>query len=130
MAVEIHQFTVTIPKGTLPTTPAIFNLTMPSRVVEEVDVRVPPGPRGEVGWALGASGLAVLPFEPGAFMVADGETVTWPLSEQIDSGAWQMIAYNTGSFNHKLYVTFKTRLPVNPAALVGFQPLSPVALSS
>ena len=117
MATEVHEFPVTIPAGTPLAAPLVFNLAMPVRIVEEIQIQVPPGPRGEVGFAVGASGLAVLPYEPSTFVVTDNEVVKWALEGQIESGAWQLIAYNTGAFNHTLYVRFLTRLPPSaPAA--------------
>lgn len=124
MADEVHAFTVTIPAGTPIASPRLFNLAMPSRRVDEVRVKVPPGPRGEVGWVMAAAGQQMIPEEAGAFIVTDNETVVWPLQNQIDSGAWQLIAYNTGGFNHSLYIQFLTRVTSpngDPAA--GFAPI-------
>jgi hypothetical protein len=116
VATEIQQFQVTVPAGTAKASPVALPLTMPSRIVDQIDITTPPGARGEVGWALGGSGSAVLPVTPGAFMVTDGETVHWTVEEQMDNGAWQLIAYNTGQFNHSLYVAFHVRIPNDPRA--------------
>lgn len=107
MASEIRSFAVSVPAGTPVATPVVLPLTMPARVATSVRVRTPPGPRGEVGWALGAAGVRVLPANAGAFIVADDEAIEWPLRGQISSGAWQLQAYNTGRFAHTLYVVFQ-----------------------
>lgn len=111
MAQDIRAFAITVPPGTLKAAPQVTKLSMPSRVVTEVRVRVPPGPRGEVGWALGAAGQPVLPFDAGSWMVADDQEVTWPLDVAIDGSAWQFFAYSTGAYSHTLYVTFLLVLP-------------------
>lgn len=130
MAREVHQFTVIVPAGTLKTAPVIFNLPMPPRTVDELAVRIPPGPRGEVGFAIGASGVVVMPYQVGAFIVGDNETIRWPLENQIDSGAWQLQAYNTGAFNHSLYVVFLCRIPAGQTSdFAGFVPIDPAALA-
>lgn len=124
MAQEVHSYRVTVPPGTLATAPLVFNLPMAARIVDEIRVKVPPGPRGEVGWAIGAAGTAVLPAEAGAFIVADNETVVWLVQDQITSGAWQLQAYNTGQYNHTLYVQLLARVTTAAAAdLGGFQPI-------
>lgn len=130
MAAEVRNFAVTIPAGTLVSAPATIALTMPPRIVLGVNVRVPPGPRGEVGWALAAAGVAVLPWNAGAWIVTDDESIDWPLSQQIDSGAWQLIAYNTGVFPHTLYVTFMLDLPQSAGGLfAGVLPISPASIA-
>jgi len=115
MAAEIRQFEVTVSAGTAKTSPATTDLSMPPRIVTGVRVRVPPGPAGVVGFALGASGQRVLPWNADAWIVADDEVLDWPLEQQIDSGAWQLQAYNTGVYDHTLYLTFYL-LPVGEAA--------------
>ena len=123
MAREVQRFPVTIPAGTLKSAPVQINLAMPARIVEEVEIVVPPGPRGEVGFQLGTSGSQIIPITPGQFVVTDDEVIHWPLEGQIDSGAWQMIAYNTGAFNHTLEVRFLCQLVPSQVLPAGFQPL-------
>jgi hypothetical protein len=123
VAREVQRFAVTVPAGTAKAGALIFNLPMPPRIVDEVEILIPPGPRGEVGFQLASGGAQIIPVTAGAFEVTDNEVIHWPLEGQIDSGAWQMIAYNTGAFNHLLQVRFLVRLVPAAAALAGFQPL-------
>lgn len=106
MAREFQHFAVTIPAGTPKATPQVTNLTMPPRVVREIEIVVPPGPRGNVGFQLGFSGLQLIPYTTGQFFIADDEVIHWPVDGMPDSGAWQMIAYNTGGFPHTIEVRF------------------------
>lgn len=131
MASEIHAFDVTVPAGTAKASPQQTDMLMPTRVVQAVDVRIPPGARGTVGWALGSKGVAVLPREAGTYIVDDDTTISWPLEDQFTSGAWQLIAYNTGRYPHTLYVVFKTVLPPGwLAPVLTFAPLPAGDLSS
>lgn len=124
MADEVRTFTVSIPAGTLSTAPQVTDLTMPARIVTEVRVRVPPGPAGTVGFALAAAGVSIIPWNAGAWLVANDETVTLPLANQLTSGAWQLRAYNVGVFAHALYVTFLLDLPqLRGGATVSLVPL-------
>lgn len=129
MAIEVYEFPVIVPAGTAKTAPLIFPLAMPPRLVPEVHVQVPPGPRGEVGWALGAAGAQVYPITPGAFVVTDNEVVKWQLDNAITSGAWQLQAWNTGQFNHTLYVRFLVGLTSSTDVSLP-APLDALALSN
>jgi hypothetical protein len=115
MAAEIRSFAVTIPAGTPVSAPQVTALAMPARIVRSVRVRVPPGPAGLVGWALGSAGQRVLPWGPNQWIVADNEAIEWPLTGQISSGAWQLQAYNTGVYAHTLYLVFQ----LDPVGRVG-----------
>jgi hypothetical protein len=106
MAREVRNFAVSVPAGTAQASPQTTDLTMPARIVRAVRVRVPPGPAGVMGWALAASGVNIIPWASGQWMVMDDEAIEWPLESQIESGAWQLRAYNTGVYAHSLYVTF------------------------
>ena len=110
MATEVHEFTVIVPAGTPVASPLTFNLAMSPRIIDQVEVQVPPGPRGEVGFAIGQAGEPIFPFETGAWVVTDDRTLSWDLEGANTSGAWQIFAYNTGSYDHTLYIRFKTRL--------------------
>lgn len=106
MAVEIREFSVTIPANTPISAGFAASLAMPTRVVSSVEVFIPPGPRGEVGWALASGGVQMFPLPQGTWVITDDRVVHWDLSDAIDSGAWQMLAYNTGLFPHTLIVIF------------------------
>ena len=123
MAREVRSFAVTIPAATLAATPYVEDLPMPARLVVEVRVRVPPGPSGLVGWALGSAGERVLPWGEGQWIVADNEAISWPLEGQIESGAWQLQGYNLGVYDHTIYVTFLLDPPGARVATGGIAPL-------
>ena len=122
MAQEVRNFAVTIPAGTALAAPQVTDLAMPARIPRSVRVRVPPGPAGEVGWALGSAGERVLPWGPGEWIVANDEAIDWPLEGQITSGAWQLQAYNTGAYDHTLYVTFQLDPAASPGEVAGLRP--------
>lgn len=111
MAVEVYEFALTIPAGTAKAAGFSLPMAMPTRKVDQIDVRVPPGPRGEVGWGIGAGGTIVLPQGGGSFFVMDDQFRPFVLDDAITSGAWVFFGYNTGTFNHTIYVTFHTSLP-------------------
>ena len=129
MAREFQRFAVTIASGTLASAPLVQNVTMPPRIVRKIEVIVPPGPRGEVGFQLGFSGKQLIPYTVGQFIVTDDEKKEWDLEGFPDSGAWQVIAYNTGSFNHTLEFIFHLDL-VDTSVTEAPTPVSNSDLSS
>lgn len=106
MAIEIRTVQVTVPAGSLSTAPYTQQVTFPARVVTQINVKVPPGPRGQLGFALGTSGMPVIPVGPGNWIITDDEEISFPLVGYWDSGSWEVFAYNMGNYNHTLYLTF------------------------
>lgn len=127
MAVEIRTFTVTVPAQTPISAAWTQTLSFPARTVDQVNVRVPPGPRGALGFAIGTSGMPLFPAGPGVYMVADNQEIDWPLDNVPNSGSWQVFAYNNGNYAHTLYVTFL--LDLVTAAAVAPAPIAADALS-
>ena len=111
MAQEIREFAVLVPAGTTPAAPLVTDISFPERTVVAVSWRVPPGPSGLMGWALTSAGTPVIPIQPDTYMVTDNQADTWPLSGYLDSGNWQVTAYNTGIYPHTVYLTFQLDLP-------------------
>lgn len=72
-----------------------------------------------MGWALTSAGTPVIPIQAGAYIVTDNQSATWQLEGYLDSGNWQVTAYNTGLYDHTVYLTFLLDLPgmVAPPAL-------------
>lgn len=122
-AVEVRAFQVTCNPGVSAANPQITALAMPVRDVHNIRVRVPPGPNGFMGFAIGSAGNNVIPINAGAFIVASDEIIDWSLADQIDSGAWQAIMYNTGRFPHTIYVLFTVELPDVAPAGTGVTPV-------
>lgn len=104
MAIEVWAFQVTIPAGTPQSALFRQSITMPVRKVDILEWRVPPGPSGLMGFAVTMGGVTVIPHSPGTFIVADDERSEWSLTDLPDSGAWQVSGYNTGVFDHTVYL--------------------------
>jgi hypothetical protein len=101
----VFEFTPTTPHGTLQSAPKVIDLTLPNYEVQLIRWRVPPGPQGNLGWQLWYSGALVLP-QNGGWIIADDEYATWELDELPTAGDWQFYGYNTGSYDHTVYLTF------------------------
>ena len=118
MASTIQHFTATIPAGTPAINPVVIPVTIPVMVVRQVDWKVPPGHMGTMSFLLAMSKVPVLPVHgQQVYVTADGKDGTWLLDGYPDSGAWQVIGYNTGAYPHSVLLTFHCDLPVRPPAL-------------
>ena len=119
MALEFRTFTVTTPSGVLPAAPQVTQLAMPARIVKRIEWVIPPGPNGALGFALGAAGQPVIPYNAGAFIVTSDEKDGWDIEGGIESGAWEAFTYNTGLLPHTFYLRFllDTITATTPAAV-------------
>lgn len=106
MATEVRVFTLTIPAGTTPAAPTVLDVSFPPRQVDAIQVVVPAGQSGLVGWCVMNSNLRVIPYQSDDWIVTSGESITWPLEGQIDSGSWQVAGYNSGALDHSVYFRF------------------------
>lgn len=110
MAVEIRHFTATFPAGTPASAPITISTQFPVRVVTSIDWRIPPGPQGAMGWQIAMGGVQVVPYGPDLWVIDDSNSGTFSLDDAPDSGAWEVIGYNTGSSPHSVYLTFHLNL--------------------
>jgi hypothetical protein len=127
---QVFEFDCLIPAGTPKTAPVTVAMAMPARVVTSIEVKVPPGPNGVMGFQIGASGRQVIPGNLGAFIVTSDETINWDQVDQIDSGAWQLFGYNTGIYPHTVYVRFVVSQVAVGAVVSTPAPIDPALISS
>lgn len=113
MAVEIRTYGVTVPAQTPVSANWSQTITFPARTVDQINVRVPPGPRGQLGFSIGTSGMPLVPAGPGVWIVTDNQEIEFPLDSVPNSGSWEVFAYNTGNYPHTIYLTFLLDLVQN-----------------
>lgn len=112
MAIQVQRFEVAIPTGSTPSAPQTFQMQIGIFSVSFIEVDIPDGPRGSVGFYIASSGKPVIPFTGGSpkFLVLNNTSKHWDLSDQPDSGDWQLIAYNVGGYSHTIGVDFGLEL--------------------
>lgn len=106
MPTGVYAVQATITAGTPKASPMTVNIAIGSNQIDIIRWRVPPGPRGNMGWQLTMGGALVIPEVAGTYVVADNEYDDWVISGLPDSGAWQVTGYNTGSNDHTVYLYF------------------------
>lgn len=110
MAVEVHQFTVVIPANTPKATLAVVKMKLNLFDIESIDIEVPPGPSGLMGFYLALSGQQWIPWEMGEFLIWDDRAANWPLTEQPTSYGWEVHGYNLDVYDHSIVVRFHVNL--------------------
>jgi hypothetical protein len=111
MATRVLPFTVTIPPETLASAPVSIPINLDGWTVEALDLEVPPGPSGLMGFQIYNNGVAWIPYGPGNWLVWDDNTERYYLDNQPDAGGWAVVGYNDGVYPHNVTV----RAHVSPA---------------
>lgn len=113
---EVRTFVATCPVGVTSAAPLVIDLPMPDRTILHIRIRVPPGPNGELGFAVGSQATGILPSPENPWFIANDEVYEYSLADLPDSGNWQCIMYNTGQYPHSVYVTFTCQVPDQPVS--------------
>jgi hypothetical protein len=106
MAGEVHQFTATIPANTPITAPYSAPFVLGLYDIESVDIEVPPGPSGLMGFYLAVGGQQWIPYEAGEWIVWDDRFDSWLLSDQPQAVGWSVVGYNLDDYPHDVVVRF------------------------
>lgn len=110
MAREVWQFQVAIPAGTTKAAPLLTPTTLPAREVRRIEWRFPAGCGGLVGFFIGMAKVQMHPLPPGTWVIGDNTSGSWDVTDQPNTGLWQVIGYNTGSSSHTLEIKYHADL--------------------
>lgn len=116
MALRVFQYAATIPAGTLKTEPHTVDLDLTDWDVQRIDLEVPAGPAGLMGFYVANNGVQWYPKSPGQWLVWDDRSDTWHVEDQPNASGWQIVGYNTGTYDHTVTIRFHVVLPSPPAA--------------
>ena len=111
MAQRILPYRATIPAGTLKTAPVTVPISLDNWEVEAVDLEVPPGPAGLMGFQVFNNGVAWVPYGGGEWLVWDDVKERYYLTDQPNASGWQVVGYNTGTYDHDVILRFHVNLP-------------------
>jgi len=104
MAERIEAFTVDIPAATAITSALVTPLSFNQGIVSRMEIVVPPGPSGLVGFRIRHSGEVIIPHGRSGWLVADAEKMDWSLEGYPTGNAWDIEAYNLDGFDHSIYM--------------------------
>lgn len=115
MAERVLKHTTTIPAGTPVDDPWTEDLGFDDWVVERIDLIVPPGPWGTMGFYLANNSQPWVPRSAGEWLVFDDHKLeVTPTGYPIGTG-WQIVGYNLGRYDHDVIALFH----VNPISTPG-----------
>lgn len=123
MATRIEPFEVLTPANTAEASYLVTALPFQDGQVERVEILVPPGPSGLMGFKLAHSGQSVIPLSGSQWNIADNARFDWPLHSFPTGNAWELWTYNTDVFEHTIYIWFHV-LELDFGIIAPAQPLS------
>lgn len=106
MSNRIEAFAVTIPKATAKASPLTVPTTFPEGVVTAIEIDIPPGPSGLLGFMIAHSSQQIIPRTANSWITLDDRNLSWTLSDYPTGGAWAVIGYNTDIYNHTIQVRY------------------------
>jgi hypothetical protein len=118
VADEVLQFTCTIPAGTAKSAPVTIPMSMQLWDVESIDLEVPSGPSGLMGFYLAIGTEQWLPHRAGEWFVWNDRSKNWPLTNQPTSYGWNLVGYNTGKYAHSVTVGFHVNIITDDTSAV------------
>jgi hypothetical protein len=102
MATRIEVAQVTVPAATLQAAPQITPFHFDDGRVDALEIVVPDGPSGLVGFQIRHSKQVIIPYDGTSFIVTNGEVIHWPLETFPEAQKWDVVIYNTDQFPHTL----------------------------
>lgn len=106
MAQRIIPFTVSTGAGITRDNPQITNLQFTSADVTQIDIMVPPGPSGFLGFHVDNGGGQYIPEGSNIWITPDDVYLSFPVESAPNNGNWQLVTYNNGNYSHTLYLFF------------------------
>jgi len=130
VAERIELFDVTVPAGTAIATPQTTALVFDPGIVERIEIVVPPGPSGLVGFQIRHSGETVIPHSASQWIIADNEPINWPVQGFPEGSAWSFRGYNLDVYSHTIYFRFHVNETVRSNnGRVPLVPIPPLAFA-
>jgi len=105
-ATRIEAFTVTIPANTVKDSPVTVDTAFNQGTVIEIELDIPPGPSGYMGFQLAYGEQVIIPYSNSEYIVADNDKLRWPILNFPAGKFWAVIGYNTDIYDHALYVRY------------------------
>lgn len=115
MAERVLQHVTTIPVGASVAAPHVEQLGFTDWQVEQIDLLVPSGPSGMMGFYLANNGIPWVPRALGEWLVMDDQKLTVTPTGYPSGTGWEIVGYNLGAWPHNVIALFH----VNPIVAPG-----------
>lgn len=115
MALRVFQFSASIPANTPKSALHTATLSLDNWDIERMDIEVPPGPGGLVGFYIANNGIQWMPQGAGQFIVWDDRQDSWYFTDQPDASGWAIVGYNLDTqYAHNIIIRFHVNQPTVP----------------
>lgn len=122
--IQYLPFSFTFQPGSTPTAPVSVSPNIGDIWCYSIEVEVPIGPGGAMGFALTYANTQILPFSQAAsYLVVDGYQKSFDVRTELGKSL-QLVGYNTGYWPHTVYLRF-AGIPI--AAYQQQQPIPPAS---
>lgn len=121
MADALFKIGFVVPAGNGVQTIGTLNFNIGPSVIRRIILDFPAGCMGNVGIAVTAGKSPAFPNNPNAFIVFDGYQFDTEVSNQIDSGQWGLMGYNTDFVDHQVRSYFFYDYVRQPVSSIGSQ---------
>lgn len=118
MALRVLQYAATIPANTPEDAPHIVTFDLDNWELEALELQVPTGPGGLMGFAVFNNGVQWIPQPAGSWLVWDNVLQSWPFADQPNASGWSVVGWNVGVYEHTVTVRFHVNLPTQPEVQV------------
>lgn len=126
MAYRVFQFGSLIPAGTPQATPVTVPISLDNWSLESIDLEVPPGPAGLMGFYVANNGVPWIPNDTGDFLVWDDVIQSWAFEDQPNASGWAIVGFNTGTYDHTVISRWHVNTPTADQQTNGFPQLTVV----
>lgn len=115
MAERVLQHITVIPAGTTVAAPHVEELGFSDWEVEQIDLIVPSGPSGTMGFYLANNELPWVPRALGEWLIMDDQTLTVIPTGYPNGTGWEIVGYNLGAYDHQVTALFHVNPIASPA---------------
>lgn len=127
---QILQVVPVLQPGFTPSNPGRVLLSMGDVYAYEVEIDIPPGPKGQVGFYLEYAGTPLVPHSNTPhWIVVDDYQRTFPLDTELGSSL-VFVYYNLGVWQHNAYLRFTATPIAAYVDLLAQAPPQPIDLST
>lgn len=123
---RVHPFTVQCPKKTTQANAVEVATAFDPGIVQRVDITFPAGHAYKTGIAVAVAHSVVIPHRSTTWLIGDGETHSYQVSEYPDSGAWSVYLFNTDPvYAHSWQVRYHVRTLPKRRPHIVITPIAP-----
>jgi len=104
MPPRLYDIAFTVPPGTPANAPLSVKWVTEDNIIADIELEIPPGHNGLTGIRVVKSGVQLLPWSSGTFIIANDYTRVFPIGVYMPTTDLTLQGYNTGQYPHTFYL--------------------------